>query len=48
MGEGEMLCDVQWAKAEVYRLLVGKPGRKRPLGRSKRKWKDNITRSLKK
>jgi hypothetical protein len=26
----------------VYRLLVGKPEGKRPLGRPKRKWEDNI------
>ena len=26
----------------VYRVLVGKPEGKRPLGRTRRKWKDNI------
>jgi len=26
----------------VYRVLVGKPERKRPLGRPKRRWVDNI------
>jgi 3-oxoacyl-ACP reductase-like protein len=26
----------------VYRLLVGRPGEKRPLGRPRRKWEDNI------
>jgi len=26
----------------VYRILVGKPEGKRPLGRSRRGWKDNI------
>jgi hypothetical protein len=26
----------------VYRVLVGKPGGKRPLGRPRRRWKDNI------
>jgi len=26
----------------VYRVLVGKPERKRPLGRLRRRWKDNI------
>jgi hypothetical protein len=26
----------------VYRCLVGKPEGKRPLGRSRRKWEDNI------
>jgi hypothetical protein len=29
-------------KRGVYRLLVGKPEGKRPLGRSRRKWEDNI------
>jgi hypothetical protein len=26
----------------AYRILVGKPEGKRPLGRSKRRWVDNI------
>jgi hypothetical protein len=26
----------------VYRILVGKPGGKRPLGRPRRRWEDNI------
>jgi hypothetical protein len=26
----------------VYRVLVGRPEGKRPLGRPKRKWEDNI------
>ena len=26
----------------VYRVLVGKPEGKRPLGRPRRKWQDNI------
>jgi len=26
----------------VYRVLVGKPQGKRPLGRSRRRWEDNI------
>jgi hypothetical protein len=26
----------------VYRILVGRPEDKRPLGRPKRKWEDNI------
>jgi hypothetical protein len=29
-------------KRYVYRLLVGKPERKRPLGRPRRRWMDNI------
>jgi hypothetical protein len=29
-------------KRNAYRLLVGKPGRKRPLGRPRHRWVDNI------
>jgi hypothetical protein len=29
-------------KRNAYRLLVGKPEGKRPLGRQKRRWVDNI------
>jgi hypothetical protein len=29
-------------KRNAYRLLVGKPRGKRPLGRPRRKWVDNI------
>jgi hypothetical protein len=30
----------------VYRVLVGKPVGKRPLGRPKRRWEDNIKMDL--
>ena len=30
----------------VYRVLVGKPKGKRPLGRLKRRWEDNIKMDL--
>ena len=30
----------------VHRVLVGKPEGKRPLGRSKRRWEDNIKMDL--
>jgi hypothetical protein len=30
----------------VYRLLVGKPEGKRPLGRPRRRWVNNIRRDL--
>src|SRR5215467_8228650 len=30
----------------VYRVLVGKPEGNRPLGRSRRRWKDNIKMDL--
>jgi hypothetical protein len=29
-------------KSKAYRSLVGKPERKRPLGRPRRRWVDNI------
>jgi hypothetical protein len=35
-----------WEKRNVYRLLVGKPEGKRPLGRLRRRWIDNITLDL--
>jgi len=30
----------------VYRILVGKPEEKRPLGRPRRRWEDNIQMDL--
>ena len=30
----------------MYRVLVGKLGRKRPLGRPRRRWEDNIKMDL--
>ena len=36
MGEGR----------DVYRVLVGKPEGKRPLGRPRRRWEDNIRMDL--
>jgi hypothetical protein len=33
-------------KRNVYRLLVGKPERKRPLGRPRHRWIDNIKMDL--
>jgi hypothetical protein len=29
-------------KRNAYRLLMGEPEGKRPLGRSRRRWKDNV------
>jgi hypothetical protein len=31
-----------WEKRNIYRILVGKPEGKRPLGRPRRRWVDNI------
>jgi len=33
-------------KRGVYRVLVGKPEGKRPLGRPRRRWEDNIKMGL--
>jgi hypothetical protein len=33
-------------RSNVYRLLVGKPEGKRPLGRPSRRWMDNINMDL--
>jgi hypothetical protein len=33
-------------KRNAYRILVGKPGGKRPLGRPERRWLDNIKMDL--
>jgi hypothetical protein len=33
-------------KRDAYRILVGKPERKRPLGRPRRSWVDNIETDL--
>ena len=33
-------------RRSVYRLLVEKPGRKRSLGRPRRRWEDNIKMDL--
>jgi len=30
----------------VYRFLVGKPGGKKPLGRPRRRWEDNVKMDL--
>jgi hypothetical protein len=35
-------CSTNGEKRNAYRLLVGKPERKRPLGRPRRRWVDNI------
>jgi hypothetical protein len=35
-------CSTKGLEKETYRLLVGKPEGKRPLGRPRRRWVDNI------
>jgi hypothetical protein len=39
-------CSTNGEKKNVYRLLVGKPEGKRPLGRPRRGWVDNIRMDL--
>jgi hypothetical protein len=39
-------CSTNGEKRNAYRLLVGKLGGKRPLGRPRRKWVDNIRMDL--
>jgi hypothetical protein len=35
-------CRTNKEKRNAYKILVGKPEGKRPLGRPKRRWVDNI------
>ena len=35
-------CSTYWERRGVYRVLVGKPEGKRPLGRPRHGWVDNI------
>jgi hypothetical protein len=39
-------CSTNGEKRNVYRVLVGKPEGKRPLGRPRRRWIDNIKMDL--
>jgi hypothetical protein len=39
-------CSTKGEKRNAYRLLVGKPEEKRPLGRPRRRWVDNIRMEL--
>jgi len=39
-------CSTYRESTGVYRVLVGKPGEKRPLGRPRRRWEDNIKMDL--
>jgi len=42
--ENEMIwaCSMYGDSIAVYRVLMGKTGGKRPLGRPRRRWEDNI------
>jgi len=39
-------CSVYGKGRGVYRVLVGEPEGKRPLGRPRHRWKDNIEKDL--
>jgi hypothetical protein len=39
-------CGTNGEKRNTYRILVGMPEEKRPLGRLRRKWVDNIKMDL--
>jgi hypothetical protein len=41
-------CGAQGEEIGVHRVLVGKPEGKRPLGRPRRRWEDNINIDLQK
>jgi len=41
---GHVAC--MWESRSVYRVLVGKPEGKRPLGRPRHRWEDNIKMNL--
>jgi hypothetical protein len=41
-----MACSTNGGKRNTYRILVGKPVGKRPLGRTRRRWVDNIKMDL--
>jgi hypothetical protein len=45
-GQGLLVLRSFWEKRNAYRLLVGKPEGKRPLGRPIRRWVDNIRTDL--
>jgi hypothetical protein len=39
-------CSTNGERKNAYRILVGKPEEKRPLGRPRRRWVDNIKMDL--
>jgi len=41
---GHVAC--LWERRGVYKVLVGKSGRKRPLGKPRLRWEDNIKMGL--
>jgi hypothetical protein len=35
-----------WEERKVYKVFIGKPEGKRPLGRARRRWEDGIKRDV--
>jgi hypothetical protein len=50
MGKNEMggACSTYGEKRGAYRILVGRPDGRRPLGRPRCRWEENIKMDLKK
>jgi hypothetical protein len=46
MDEMGRACSTKGEKRNAYRILVGQPARRRPLGRPRRRWVDNIKMKL--
>jgi hypothetical protein len=44
--EMDRACSTDREERDVYKVLVGRPGGKRPLGRPRRRWEDNIRMDL--
>jgi len=40
-------CSTYWEARRVHRVLAGKPERKRPLGRPRFRWEDDMKMDLK-
>ena len=40
------VCSIYGERSDAYRVLVGKPEGKGPLGRSRRRWENNIKMDL--
>jgi hypothetical protein len=40
------ICSIYGEERRAYRALVGKPEERRPLGRPRRRWEDNIKMDL--
>ena len=39
-------CSMYWERRGIYRVLVGKPEGKRPLGRPRLRWEDSLKMDL--